>query len=363
MGELAVRYLTKAEKAASRDLWEEAFPEDSKEFGDYYFREKLKENRILALIEREDGADDALEPGQIQAMVHLNPYRVMVRGWRWQADYLVGVATRQNRRHRGYMSLLLQYMMTDMREERMPFCFLMPANEAIYRPFGFTYIFRQPHWKLAGRELERHSLMFRRDSLGFRRYLGELASWVNRWLEARYEVYALRDEAYMRRLLKEIASEDGTLEVLFDEGRLVGLISEWGRSEREQRLLYGEPPYIEEGAPARPAIMARIITPEIFVRAVRLREPGDERVIVLRLEDPLIPDNDGLWRWHLLTESSWMERADETDGGAEDGPDPVLALRIEELTAWLFGYEVPEAAKPFAGWVETLRGVFLDEVV
>lgn len=57
------------------------------------------------------------------------------------------------------MREVLTRMMQDMYEEKMPFCFLMPADERIYLPFDFTYIFDQPHWKLKeGTPLERVSL-------------------------------------------------------------------------------------------------------------------------------------------------------------------------------------------------------------
>lgn len=41
----------------------------------------------------------------------------------------------------------------------------------------------------------------------------------------------------------------------------------------------------------------------------------------------------------------------------------VLRLTITELTSWLFGYELPKAAEPWAELVQPLQGVFLDEVV
>lgn len=383
MSEGTIRYLTAGEKQDTRLLWEEAFPEDSREFGDYYYQEKLKDNRILAVTEGEG-------PERVQAMIHLNPYRVMVRDRCWHVDYLVGVATRRQKRHQGYMRRLLLRMMADMRDEQMPFCFLMPADPAIYRPFGFTYIFRQPRWELLdGAPLERKDLVTLRDSLGGRRYLGELAEWIDRWLKKRYQVYVRRDGAYMRRLIREIASEDGNLEALFANGHLAGLVSHWGLREREQRLLYGEAPYVREAAEPKPAIMARIITPEVFVRAVRLREKeagtgdvqtkeetssakpdgsSEEQVIRLRLTDPLIEANDGVWLWHLTRETSWLER-EKAGPAAADGPEQgpeiagSLALTIDELTSWLFGYELPEAARPCAELVEVLRGVFLDEVV
>lgn len=135
--EQEVRYLDDHEKIRSRNLWEEAFPEDSQSFDDYYFTEKVKDNRILVLENN----------GQIDSMLHLNPYLLQVKDFRWRIDYIVGVATRADCRHRGYMRRLLGRMMADLRVENMPFCFLMPADEAIYRPFGFTYIYRKPQWK------------------------------------------------------------------------------------------------------------------------------------------------------------------------------------------------------------------------
>lgn len=330
-------------------LWEEAFPEDSRSFDDYYFEEKLKDNRILALCDN----------GRVDAMIHLNPYVLQAGGRRWRVDYLVGVATRKNRRHRGYMRRLLIRMMADMHAEKMPFCFLMPADEAIYRPFGFTFIYRQPRpvWKDA-KKLERRSLMPWRESSGKRRYLEELAGWINVWLENRYQVYAVRDYKYMKRLIKELDSENGSLDVLYDGERMVGLESWWGLEKKEQRLLYGEASYVEEPEEAKPAIMARIIAVEPFVRVIHLKEDvaEEQRTLVMKLEDPLIEANQGVWNWNFNHETSWLEPA-------EPGCGTDLQLTITELTGWLFGYEVPVQAEPYADVVETLQGVFLDEIV
>ena len=226
-------YLTGDEKQCCRKLWEEAFPEDSREFGDYYFREKLKDNRILALVEEAEEEQLGIQEikarrtgetklsGNVQAMLHRNPYRLMVCGQQWQVDYLVGVATRKERRHRGYMRQLLLRMMDDMRRERMPFCFLMPADEAIYRPFGFTFIFRQPWFELTergqGLRTERwipyrgeisSQVMEKKES---EKKLAVLSGWMNQWLANQYQVYAVRDEAYLSRLAKELASEEGKI--------------------------------------------------------------------------------------------------------------------------------------------------------
>lgn len=363
-------YLTKAEKGLCRELWEEAFPDDSQSFKEYYFSEKLKDNRILARI----------EDGQIAAMLHRNPYLINVRGQRQNCDYIVGVATRQDKRHRGYMRQLLERMFRDMAEEQMPFCFLMPADPAIYQPFDFVYIFDQPQWQLKpdADGLERQPLLPWKNSFGQRRYLAEIAAWMNRWLDIRYQVYGLRDEAYLSRLLKELASEAGTFDILYDGSTMVGIHSEWGLSGREQRMLLCEPRYCREGAPAKPVIMARIVDLQQFVRVIGLTGEAAARqkevTIILEVKDSLVPENDGLWNWYLSQETSYLELVDaaEADMEAADlettkGKAAVragrLSLSISELTAWLFGYQVPEAARPYAEIVKPLQGIFLDEVV
>ena len=385
-------YLTGDEKQCCRKLWEEAFPEDSREFGDYYFREKLKDNRILALVEEAEEEELGIQEikarrtgetklsGNVQAMLHRNPYRLMVRGQQWQADYLVGVATRKERRHRGYMRQLLLQMMGDMRREKMPFCFLMPADEAIYRTLGCTIFCRQPWFELTergqGLRTERwipyrgeisSQVMEEKES---EKKLAALSGWMNQWLANHYQVYAVRDEAYLSRLAKELASEEGTLDVFFDGDRIAAVESWWGSTQRERRLLYGEEPYVKTvDIEEKPAIMARIICPEEFVRVIRLRKKQQEEMTVsLRLRDPLIAENDGTWLWHLNGEKSWLERA-ELNGEesrlerAELNGEADLTLTIEELTAWLFGYQVPAVAGKLADRIETLESVFLDEIV
>ena len=64
-----VRYLEKSEYGKCRPLWEEAFPEDSKSFADYYFSEKLPGSKVLAI-----------EGGKLLTMAHLNPYTISVNG-------------------------------------------------------------------------------------------------------------------------------------------------------------------------------------------------------------------------------------------------------------------------------------------
>lgn len=161
----------------------------------------MKENQVLV---RE-------EADKIQSMLHLNPYHLQVRNAEWDIDYIVAVATRADMRHRGYMRSLLLQMMEDMRKRQLPFCFLMPAAEAIYTPFQFVFVYDQPVWKL------KEQVKLKRAAIEGTEVLRLAADWMQHWMEQRYELFARRDEAYVNSLLQEVKSEMGSLDFLYDQ--------------------------------------------------------------------------------------------------------------------------------------------------
>ena len=65
----------------------------------------------------------------IQAMLHLNPYTLMVNGTEKESYYIVAVATRKEYRGRRYMAGLLREALLDMYQAGVTFTYLMPATE------------------------------------------------------------------------------------------------------------------------------------------------------------------------------------------------------------------------------------------
>ena len=193
---------------------------------------------------------------------------------------------------------------------------------------------------------------------------------------ALYEVYAVRDRAYMELLKKELESEAGEVTGLYEkDGKLHALEAWWGLGKREERFYYS----ISEIKPSdtHPAIMARITDVRSLLEVIGLNEnaPGDKFQAVLSIKDPIISENEGCWLWKLGKNGSTLERmkglglqteADE----AEQIPSSseVLEINIDEMAQWIFGYKTLEETlgvmPPFwTEYVRTLQGVFLDEVV
>lgn len=382
-----IRYLTGEEKQTSRWLWQEAFPEDSQGFIDYYYKRKTADNRILV---KED------EAGRLLSMAHLNPYRVMVKGRLWELNYIVGVATAADSRRQGHMRDMLGKLLLDLHDEGAPFCYLMPASEGIYLPFGFRFVFDQPLWQIKKRlpeETRRLEFQLSEEAgtqAGTAAFGSEgeardyLASWVNRWLDERFQVYAVRDREYMERLEEELDSEAGRVYGWYDgDGELKALQAFWGIGKREQRFLYSmEPDWVEpakadktegKSGSLRPAIMARITNAARMMEAIGLNEeaPCSEMEVLIRIRDKLIPGNQGLWRWKLNGKGSCLIPEPVGLAGGSLFSTEVLDIDVATLTSWLFGYErlenlmgEQEERPPWwCRFAEPIERLFLDEVV
>ncbi len=190
-----IRKLQVEEHILTRRLWEEVFVEDTTEFLDYYYSIKIKNNEIYVI------EDD----GEIVSMLHLNPYEMRIGDKLCQTHYIVAVATKQSYRKRGLMRQLLNHVMQIMKDRGEPFTFLMPADEAIYKPFGFEFIYEQRRENVSGKKCEDSTLEVVEASA---EHCQVIANFANKMLQE-YDVVTWRDSGYYETLLLELASEDG----------------------------------------------------------------------------------------------------------------------------------------------------------
>ena len=84
----------------------------------------------------------------------------------------------------------------------------------------------------------------------------------------------------------------------------------------------------------------------------------------MELQDDILQENAGLWRWTLTQDASAAEKISGTAVGKNgEKAEPDIRLTVSELTAWLLGYALPGAAEKWAHVVRPLTGVFLDGIV
>ena len=324
-------YLDAEDKDETKHLWHLCFPEDSESFIEYYYKEKTKDNEIL--VKKDNGL--------LISMVQYNPYAVKLRGRLWKLDYLVGVATEESRRREGHFRDVFVKMLHDEEAAGKPITYLVPVNPAVYAPMGFTFIGNVVSYELTE---EAKQTLTRTVCQDTPEDCGRAAVYMEQWLGARYEMYTRRDVAYVSRLIKELASENGTLEFLEQDGRLVGLDAYWGWEVREHRLLYAEDAYtVKTGE--KPWNMARLTNIGALLTAFGLKQAeqqGEEKRMLtlgIRMNDPILEMNNGEFVWTIgETGSSLKARKPEPDTcGCTENVSIWLETKPEELVSWLFG--------------------------
>lgn len=371
---MEIRKLDKAEHGRTRSLWEEVFSEDSREFVDYYYYVKTKDNTVY-IVEEE---------GEIRAMLQLNPYPVRLRETVAMADYIVGVATQKEYRGRGYMRNLLIRALRDQYTQKMPFTFLMPAAEAIYSPYDFRFIYRQKQTDLTKAfldvekvQIETERKRIKERDAGFLD-AGRMAEFFEQNFLDCWAVVAQRTTQYYQTMVLEQQSELGGVRLVYEEDRLIGMYA----YAREEGLEIREPLYLEGKEMAflasvdalreaeekitvyglreelqlpeaenvleyreEPIIMARIVHLRELFTAMKV--PADcEICCSFAVIDPILHENSRIWK---LKSDAGDENVTVCETEDSQGVLPIAAL-----TALFFGYKQPKE-------IRKEEGVFLSE--
>ena len=334
---MKIRKLETEEKQNTRELYEEVFSEDSKSFVDYYYEEKLKDNQIYAVE----------EDGKLQAMLHLNPYELMVNASKKDVNYIVAVATRENYRKRGFMSELLKKALRDMYADGETFTFLMPASENIYLPFDFRTVCEQ------NREYYNAADCANTDAViteAKAEDAGEMAEYMEEKLAKRYQVYAKRSGAYYERLIKEYASDGGSLKIYRKDGKITDI-----KIDAEAEEVDG----------GKPKIMIRIVDIRRMLMSLRLKSFMGTCFTVT---DPIVEENN---RCVMITgtEFSGVMLMDGKPENSE-GTITVAALAsfvfgaksIEEICKE-DGVDMTDRMKEELGKIIPLSKIYLNETV
>ena len=350
------------ENQRARKLYEEIFDEDSPAFVDYYFRVKAAENEIF-VVEN--------EKQEILATLHLNPYKMMFCGEKAKTNYIVAVATRADCRHQGMMRSLLQASLQEMYRREETFTWLMPAAEAIYRPFGFRFIYEKNKMTVTADVLQRaetdenwqiHSDQeVSRDIFceeAKKEDLAELACFAEKQLSKLAEVYTVHDIAYFEQRMQEVGCEGGSLILIRKEKEICGYflalkkdreaweivvedavqkkafpaVFHWFGASEEKCTFTAFPQIWEQYAQSEnvPAIMGRIVHLERFVCYLKIKKEQEWKV---RLTDSLIPENNGYFIIKTGIEGGSLIRVENL---SEKEKKMFCSMDIGQLTEELF---------------------------
>ena len=350
------------ENQRARKLYEEIFDEDSPAFVDYYFRVKAAENEIF-VVEN--------EKQEILATLHLNPYKMMFCGEKAKTNYIVAVATRADCRHQGMMRSLLQASLQEMSRREETFTWLMPAAEAIYRPFGFRFIYEKNKMTVTADVLQRaekdenwqiHSDQEVSGDIfceeAKKEDLAELACFAEKQLSKLAEVYTVHDIAYFEQRMQEVGCEGGSLILIRKEKEICGYflalkkdreaweivvedavqkkafpaVLHWFGASEEKCTFTAFPQIWEQYAQSEnvPAIMGRIVHLERFVCCLKIKKEQEWKI---RLTDSLVPENNGYFIIKTGIEGGNLIRVENL---SEKEKKMFCSMDIGQLTEELF---------------------------
>lgn len=350
------------ENQRARKLYEEIFDEDSPAFVDYYFRVKAAENEIF-VVEN--------EKQEILATLHLNPYKMMFCGEKAKTNYIVAVATRADCRHQGMMRSLLQASLQEMYRRKETFTWLMPAAEAIYRPFGFRFIYEKNKMTVTADVLRRaetdekwqiHSDQEVSGDIfceeAKKEDLAELACFAEKQLSKLAEVYTVHDIAYFEQRMQEVGCEGGSLILIRKEKEICGYflalkkdreaweivvedavqkkafpaVLHWFGASEEKCTFTAFPQIWEQYAQSEnvPAIMGRIVHLERFVCCLKIKKEQEWKI---RLTDSLVPENNGYFIIKTGIEGGSLIRVENL---SEKEKKMFCSMDIGQLTEELF---------------------------
>ena len=130
------KIVTEAELPQVMELWDYCFEKKDDPFFQWYFREYcLSRNLVVGGFSETDG--------RLVNMLHLNPYRILLRGREEAVPYIVGVATDPASRGHDLTGGLLQAAFRALRGRMSPFVLLMPVYAGIYQKYDFAYCYRK----------------------------------------------------------------------------------------------------------------------------------------------------------------------------------------------------------------------------
>ena len=345
-----IRYLEQEEKILTKPLYQEAFFEDSAGFVKYYYSEKIKDNRILADIE--DG---------VRSMIMLNPYTISVFNKKYYLDYIVAVATKKEYKRQGYMRRLLDKTLIDMNEIKVPFTYLIPANKDYYLPFDFSFVARKNEYNVDLSEYKKSVISGVKLDI---EVAEKILDFINTEVSKSNDVYTYRDTRYFERELKEIASENGFINIYLDGDDIVAYESFWGieKVELKERIVASDIATREYG---KENIMVRITDVAELLSNFRASKNID---IIVKINDNIIESQNAFFRIEMGKDFAKIGKILNKEGSA------FVEFDIADFTAWIFGYAGDvkynivnftdkSIAKDSLDSIKKIGGIFINELV
>lgn len=228
-------------------------------------------------------------------------------------------------------------------------------GEALLKRLGFQYIYDRPLYVLNTGTI--CAEMLRRAARGETVSLDipgmtlqvvagdellSLAHFVNARLCRQYGFFLIRNASYYEQVQAKLAETGGNLFQIMEHGVRKGYFACTGADVDDIREVvfdqaFDKACYFLTEKGTRPSVMARIVNLPGMLKNIT----GNGRItLAVRLRDPVIAENDGLFIWYINEEGSRMERVEDpvSEKEKDSSMRPEVTTTIGDFTAFIFAY-------------------------
>ncbi len=352
--EYSVKILQKDRIDETKTLWKEAFPDASEEYLNFYFQNRVMD--ALAFVESDEQ--------QMVSMLHLLPYSTAMRrnppspGYnrlpcmadvvRVDTNFITGLTSKEAYRNHGNAQRVLKSALEYQNRMKVPFTFMTAEQEELAIKSGFYPIYEREMYELKKEQISKEMLQRAHEGEQITLETGHvlsaldksellsLAHFVNANLCKAYGMFHIRSAVYYENLHNEALSKNGDVFIIRRDGKIVGYFVFFDeREELIKEVIFDKKEELEQffycEHDKKPHIMARIVNLSEILKHI---SSNGKVTIAVRINDPVMPENDGLFIWYLNEIGSYMERIEETESLKQYKPE--LTVSIGELTAFLF---------------------------
>ena len=349
-----IRYAKSSDKNQIVSLWNYCF-EDGEDFVKYYF-ENVYDKKNTIIIE---------ENNEVLSALQLNKYKIDLRNRKYDVSYVVGVSSKPEVRGLGYMKHLMTYTLEELYKSGEIVSLLMAIDYRLYKRYGFDHCYDQIQYNIKTDELSgfRVTSKLRKADFEDSKILAEIYTNAVKNLNG----YALRDEVYFDRFMKEIESEDGYIYIDEENKSYIAYYMQ-GDTFFVRELIYNNISSLKSilayiynhntqckktviNAPVDdkikliianlktceikliPFMAGRVINFEKYMESIKLNnintEHIDDEFIKIKVIDKYIPQNDCVFKIYIKDNQVKVEKVEENCD---------IELDINSITQLAFSY-------------------------
>ena len=339
-----------------RQLWVQAFG-DEQPWTDWYFSQHYRADKTWVGVEN----------GKVLAQAHLLPHRLKLRGeWR-NVDYFVGVCVEETLRGAGIGRELMAAALAELKRTGVGLSVLQPRWPDFYRKLGWNYGYSRRKYSLTLAEArplfqDVPPLM---DWSVDRQESSTLTMLYDSFTHSRHG-YALRGRQDWDKLLTDHCGDGGRVGIVSEKGFPVGyvLYKIFGKVLRVRELVWSDVRMVDvawkhmirqaeqdgveslewedpagdpvsvmvEHSHSEPFLMGRVTELQAVVAALQYPENVTAE-LTLRVRDPLLSWNQGVFRWSIREGTGVLTPLPSAD-------NPGFSMDIGTFSQLIFG-EVP----------------------